>query len=314
MAYANSDLGFVVTRPNNFYAKLDSYNQDTLFGPPVPPIVPSMQYITLPQEHVNYGYDALTHDSDGSRYYSVTAGYGKKCTTFNTAKCPTNQVIGGTGLAPSPAPAPAPMLREGFCHPPSTSQPLNLKKQFADLDLVIYVDGVHCGHCINLKRMLKENDLLGVVELKDINTASYRQELIKLGGQGVPFMKSKRLGTTVTGVPPHMEAVIVMFHEQKPKVPENLASKLKDLKLVVYVSDMCSYCKMYKQFIKDNDLRPFFKIVNVANKEETQNDPFLKTNNLVGYPTTYSCKYKTSFPGVPKNVEHLISLLTNQNN
>ena len=111
MAYSNFDLGWVGTRPNTFYAKLDAYNQDSLFGPPEPPMTPSMQYITLPQEHVNYGYDALTHHSDGSRYYSVTSGYGNKCTTFNTAKCPTNQVIGGAGLAPAPAPAPAPSPR-----------------------------------------------------------------------------------------------------------------------------------------------------------------------------------------------------------
>lgn len=107
MSYSNFDLGQVITRPNNNYARLNAYNQDSLFGPPEPPMTPSMQYITLPQEHVNYGYEALTHDSDGSKYYNVTTGYGGKCTTFNTAKCPTNQVIAPAGV-PAPAPAPTP--------------------------------------------------------------------------------------------------------------------------------------------------------------------------------------------------------------
>lgn len=313
MAYANSDLGFVVTKPSNFYARLNTYTQDYMFGPPLPPVVPSMQYITLPQEHVNYGYEALTHDSNGDRYYNVTSGYGNRCTTFNTAKCPTNQIISAAG-APGPAPAPSPAIREGYCHPtPVKSTPKTLQKQIVELDLVVYVDNKNCGHCRNMKKMMENEDLLELVELKDINNKENRKELLKMGGQGVPFVLSKKLGTNVTGAPPNMVALVAMLHEQKPSVSRSIASQLKDLNLVVYVSDMCSYCKMYKQFIKDNGLRPYFRIVNVSNKDETENDSFLKTNNLVGYPTTYSCKYKTSFPGVPKDVEQIIALLTKQN-
>lgn len=311
----NADLGFVVARPNNFYAKLDTYNQDNLIGPPVPPIVPSMQYITLPQEHVNYGYDALTHDSDGSNYYNVTTGYGNRCTTFNTAKCPTNQIISPAG-APAPAPAPAPahaQVREGYCHPPSQSSPnQNLRSQINDLQPVFFLDIKNCGHCRNMHNMLKQNQVLDLVVIKDINDPKNRQELVKLGGQGVPFIVSKRYGSNVTGVPPNLPALVMTLKQQKPKVSPQLAAQLKDLNLVVYVSDMCSYCKMYKQFIHENGLRPFIRIVNVGNKEETKNDPFLKTNSLVGYPTTYSCKHKTSFPGVPKNVAQIVALLTNQ--
>ena len=113
MSYSNFDLGYVVTRPDNSYARLDAYNQDSIFGPPEPPMTPSMQYITLPQEHVNYGYNALTHNSDGGNYYTVANGYGKPCTTFNTAKCPTNQIIAPAG-APAPAPAPGPAPMEGY--------------------------------------------------------------------------------------------------------------------------------------------------------------------------------------------------------
>ena len=312
MAYVNQDLGFVVTRPNNFYAKLDTYNQDSLIGPPVPPIVPSMQYITLPQEHANYGYDALTHHGDGSNYYSVTTGYGNKCTTFSTAKCPTNQIISPAG-APAPAPAPAPAVREGFCQPSSGES--SLKKKIAQLDLLIYVDTENCGHCQNMKKMLRQHGVLDVVQLKEIKIQSHREELLKMGGQGVPFIHSRRTQTSITGVPPNLEGMIVMLKQQEknPKVSAQTEKQLRDLKLIVYVSDMCSYCKMYKQFIQEQGIRHLVKIVNVANKDETENDPFLKTNNLVGYPTTYSCKYKTSFPGVPKDIDQIIALLSNQN-
>lgn len=313
MSYVNADLGYIVTKPSNIYAKLDSYNQDNLIGPPEPPVTPSMQYITLPKDHVNWGYDALTHDSDGNGYYSVTAGYGNRCTTFNTAKCPTNQIIGPAG---APAPAPAPAVREGFCmmeKKKMTSR--TIKDQVKDMNLVIFVDNENCNHCRNFRRMLNEEGVLDVVELKDINVRQNRDQLRRNGGQGVPFIVSKTTKTSVTGLPPNLASMLTALqNQQQPSAVSNRhAQALKDLRLVVYVSDRCSYCRMYKEFMAKNGLRPYIKIVHVENKEETDNDPFLRTNRLVGYPTTYSCKYKTSFPGVPKSVDHLISLLTTQN-
>jgi len=114
MAYAiSSEPGSALTRPNNVYVQLDRYNENSIIGPPVSPLIPSMQYIQLPLEHTGYGYDALSHDNDGVGYYSVTSGYGNKCTSFATAKCPRNEIIGvhrRGGPAPAPAPGPAPPL------------------------------------------------------------------------------------------------------------------------------------------------------------------------------------------------------------
>jgi glutaredoxin len=94
----------------------------------------------------------------------------------------------------------------------------------------------------------------------------------------------------------------------------HLAKQLKELDLVVYTTDSCHYCKLYKQFIYRNGLRPYIKLVDINNKEDTSNDDFLRTNQLSAYPFTYSKAMRTSFPGLPKDVNEIIVFLTTQNN
>jgi hypothetical protein len=200
----NSDLGWIGTRPSTFYAKLNTYNQDNLFGPPINPIVPSMQYITLPQEHVNYGYDALTHHGDGNNYYSVTTGYGNKCTTFNTAKCPTNQIIGGAGAVPAPAPAPS-VVREGFQQNPS------LNSQLKNLDLVVYtMEG--CGYCTQYKSMIHNSGHANVFRMVNINNpreAANDKFLQQTPLQGFPTTYSKSKNKHFLGVPSNLEEIVI---------------------------------------------------------------------------------------------------------
>ena len=321
----SSELGAIVTKPNNVYAQLNNYNENSVWGPAISPIVPPMQYITLPHEYDNYGYNALSHDYDGIGYYNVETGYGKRCTSFHLAQCPRNEPIKPPAFMVSTRP---PALRESFS--------LEKKKQVDDtlraLNLVVFVDTKNCPHSQTLINLLKNNGVINLVTIKEISSTQNRNDLLSSGGTGVPFTKSKTTGASVTGAPPSLDVFIKALAKQQPSVAPvrqvvpiepvvsstktnfspQVAKQLKDLDLAVYVSYSCHYCTLYKQFIERNGLRPYIQIKDLSNKEEVASDPYLQTNSLPAIPFTYSRKYKTSFPGVPKSINEILALITTQ--
>jgi glutaredoxin len=326
----SAELGAVVTNPKNGYAQLDSYNLKSIWGPPISPIVPPMQYIQLPHEYNNYGYNALSHDYNGVGYYTVESGYGKKCTSFHMAQCPNNEPI--RPPAPPIVSTPPPMVREPFTM--EKKKPLN--ETIQDLGLVVYVDAQNCPHSQTILSMLRQNGVLDCVRVKDISNMENRNELMKNGASGIPFIKSTTLGTSITGAPPSAEMLIKALAKggslNKPhaiqaadqgtdSIHPNLARQLQDLDLVVYTSDSCHFCVMFKAFIKKSGLSPYFKIIDLTNKEHVANDPFLQTNQLPAIPFTYSRRYKTSFNGMPSSankgsvadtVQEMVNVLTTQ--
>lgn len=318
----SAELGAVVTNPKNGYAQLDTYNLKSVWGPPVSPIVPPMQYVQLPHDYNNYGYNALSHDYNGVGYYTVESGYGKRCTSFHLAQCPSNEPI--KPPAPPMFSTAPPMMREAF----TMEKKKPLKHTIENLGLVAFVDVKNCPHCQSFMNLLQNNDLLDVVAVKDITNPSYRNELAQYGANGVPFIKSTELGTSITGAPPTIEALIKALDKKTTTTngsasdlsPE-LAKQIKDLDLTVYTSDSCHFCVMYKAFIEKSGLRPYVKIIDLTNKEEVVKDPYLVTNELPAIPFTYSKTLKTSFPGLPRSankgsqsesVQEIITLLTSQ--
>lgn len=318
----SAELGAVVTNPKNGYVQLDSYNLKSVWGPPISPIVPPMQYIQLPHEYNNYGYNALSHDYNGVGYHTVESGYGKRCTSFHVAQCPNNEPIKPPALPI--VSTPPPMLREAFTM--EKKKPLN--ETIKNLDLVVFVDTKNCPHSQTMMSLLQQNNLMDCVNVKDISNPEYRVELMKNGANGVPFVKSSRMGTSITGAPPSVEMLIkaldkksVATKNEQPTIHPQLAKQLKDLDIVVYTSDSCHFCVMYKAFINKAGLRPYLKIVDLTNKEQVVKDPYLQTNQLPAIPFTYSCKQKTSFPGLPSSankgsypeaIQEIITLLTSQ--
>lgn len=317
----SAELGAVVTNPKNGYAQLDSYNLKSIWGPPVSPIVPPMQYIQLPHEYNNYGYNALSHDYNGVGYYTVETGYGKRCTSFHVAQCPNNEPI--KPPAPPIVSTPPPMMKEAF----TMEKKKSMNETVRGLDLVVYVDMKNCPHSQSILSMLKQNNLLDCINIKDINNPEGRNALMKNGANGVPFIKSNTMGTSITGAPPNVEMLIKALEKKGvaadhgSTIDPALAAQLKDLDLVVYTSDSCHFCVMYKSFINKAGLRPYFKIIDLTNKEQVVKDAFLQTNQLPAIPFTYSRRYKTSFPGLPSSankgsvvetIQEIINVLTSQ--
>lgn len=296
----SAELGAVVTNPKNGYAQLDTYNLKSVWGPPISPIVPPMQYIQLPHEYNNYGYNSLSHDYNGVGYYNVETGYGKRCTSFHLAQCPNNEPI-KPPAAPIVSTPPPMMIKESF----EMEKKKPLTDTIRNLNLVIFVDLKNCPHSETLLQLLRNHNLMDCVKVFDINQPTYRNELMKNGANGVPFIRSMSMNTSITGAPPTMDILIKALDKKKisnhePSLNNELARQLKDLDISVYTSDSCHFCVMYKAFIEKAGLLPYMKIVDLTNKEQVVNDPYLQTNQLPAIPFTYSKKYKTSFPGLPR--------------
>lgn len=316
----SAELGAVITNPKNGYAQLDSYNMKSVWGPPVSPIVPPMQYIQLPHDYNNHGYNALSHDYNGVGYYTVESGYGRKCTSFHMAQCPGNEPV-RPPAAPIVSTAP-PMMREAF----TLEKKKPLRGTIEDLDLVVYVDTKNCPHSQSLLNLLRQEGVLDCVAVRDISNPAHRNELAQNGANGVPYTRSKTNGTSITGCPPNADMLVRALEKRTtggsgPTIHPQLARQLKDLDIVVYTSDSCHFCVMYKAFIEKAGLRPYFKVVDLTNKEQVVKDPYLQTNQLPAIPFTYSNKLKTSFPGMPRTankgsysetIQEIITLLDSQ--
>lgn len=77
--------------------------------------------------------------------------------------------------------------------------------------LKIYVTE-SCGHCQNLKSMLRAQGLTNFVTFVDVNTSDGKKEYDKLGEKGVPVIKSKE-GNIVVGYN-HMEELLQKLNIQ----------------------------------------------------------------------------------------------------
>jgi len=278
-------------QPNNVYKKLENYNIDSLIGPPISPIVPSMQYITLPKEHDNFGYEALSHDYNGVGYYDINTAYGKSCTTFNLGKCPSNRVI-PSGTAPAPAPAPAPMMiREGF--QPSVEQAIR------GMDITMYYDS-KCPHSNQALKLLSQNKIVQYIRLKEVKDASVLEEAKKQNCVGVPFFVSHKTGKTFTGSPADLSSLIsVLSGSVNPSSPQELIQKIKDLQITVFTMDGCIYCVKYHNLMKELGLVDVVTFKNIMHKDALDSLKHMTNEKPDGFPFTVSAKTLKSFKGYP---------------
>ena len=104
--------------PSTEYTNLQNYYKGSQFGPKLPASVPSNGYPTILKQGNEFGYEALTHDTDGNNYYNVEKAYGNSCQPkYYVAKCPENKFLrpfvpdGNSVVGP---PTPCPVKTEGI--------------------------------------------------------------------------------------------------------------------------------------------------------------------------------------------------------
>ena len=111
--------------PSSEYTHLNTYYKGSQFGPKLPASVPSNGYPTILKQGNEYGYEALTHDTDGNSYYNVEKAYGNNCQPkYYVAKCPENKFIrpfvpdGNTSMngPPTPCPVKTQPIAEGYMY------------------------------------------------------------------------------------------------------------------------------------------------------------------------------------------------------
>ena len=306
MSFSSMEYNNNLTSPSNEYGTPSMYN--TLIAQKLPPTVPSMQFPTVLDQNpqVPYGYDALTHDGDGTAYYTVNKAYGNACNpSFSVVKCPSNKFIRHFQPGPQQFVSPAPsaacevqteFVSEGF----STDVVETVKK----LKITFFYDPKSCPHSLKAYKALV--DAIGtqnlhdssVISVKNIREKSNEQEMTNLGGYALPFFFSATTNNSVTGFVP----VNVLLEELGKPVKEGFDKpphyqELQNLHVTVYVMKGCHFCSKIEKM-----LEPYKSIVTFKEASQFPNE----VKGFRGFPTSVSATTKGTYIGLPRSLEDFI--------
>jgi glutaredoxin len=298
--YSSPEYNNNLTSSYNDYNTPSKYN--TLFAKKLPPTVPSMNFPVILEQSNIYGYDALTHDSDGTTYYDVSSAYGKSCNpNYYVAKCPNNKFIrsflnGSEGVVtPSACPINNELVSEGYAASP------DMMNQIKNLNLVFYFD----KNCDFSKKTYQAfvsaigaDNFNKFVLLKDIADANNEQELTNFGGYAVPFLVSRATNNTVTGYMP-LQQIISTLSQQNASQDVEMIQKLG---LVVYTMDNCMYCNKLKELLQD-----YATFITYKNGLSPENQK--EVSNVQGFPYIVSTLTGKNMTGLPTSVQQLINTL-----
>jgi len=280
---------------------------------------PSMRYPTLLKPGDNFGYDALTHDSDASGYYTIQSAYGKTCEPqYYVGTCPSNHFHSPFPPSSSSS-SPSFPLRESF-QLPSIENDL---KESGNLAPVIYMYvSTNCEPSMRALTEYKEHPLFqSMFHLFNIDVDPMYKESIKdLGGFATPFFYDPLHKKSVTGYFPLHDLLHQLcssssssaasvkegFSDRTASVskskhvllslPSDLESKLKELKIRVFTTN-CPYCDKLKKL-----LEPYKKYVTYVDRR----DPETKKKRIRAFPTLYSDKTKKFFIGFNADLPKII--------
>lgn len=154
-----------------------------------------------------------------------------------------------------------------------------------------------CPHCVNAKKALQNH--ISQIELKNLKNKKNYQEFIELGGRGVPLFVSKKTHKTFSGNPQTFTNLISKLNVGAPQ-------KLKDLKVKIFVSDSCGYCKKLKQMLQhSNEIRN----VRIISLSDSAYQKEASSYKIDGYPFIVSEKTGKFMLGAPPSVASMISAL-----
>lgn len=298
--------------PYTDYTHLDEYYKGSQFGPKIPATVPSMAYPTLLEQGNPYGYDVLTHDTDGNNYYNVEKAYGSSCQPkYYVAKCPDNNFLRPFVPenprfhdAPTPCPVKNEPVSEGYTPPPDVVEHLRA------LEVVFFYDG--SGRCKPSLDAIKayERQLGGVslqtvfLALKDIQHYHHKRELTDFGGTATPFFFSRKTGHSITGFVPTLEEIIrgLSGHVKESFQHGDVHNRLRNLDITIYVMRGCVFCDKLKKLLEDAKAA---HLVHFADAHDPKHQKDIL--HVQGFPHYKSAKTGRSSTGYPGSLEKLIS-------
>lgn len=171
-----------------------------------------------------------------------------------------------------------------------------VKENFEESDIHMYFQD-SCPHCINAKQALSKD--LSKIKLYDLKIKKNYDEFSKLGGRGVPFFVNTRTKKTFSGNPGSYSNLV-------KQLGISSSPTLKDLKIKIFVSDSCGYCKKLKQMLSSSNNLKNVKIISLSDSDyESQAKPY-KFN---GYPFIVSETTGKHILGAPPSIQNLIQAL-----
>lgn len=158
-----------------------------------------------------------------------------------------------------------------------------------------------CPHCVAAKKALaKELSSKRIIEHNLKNKKEY-DEFIKLGGVGVPFFVSKTTRQTFSGNPKTFDVLL-----KKLNTPATKSSSLKDLRVKIFVSDSCGYCKRLKQMLSSTHNLKNVALISTSDSAFERESKKYKFN---GYPFIVSETTGKHILGAPPSIEKMIMAL-----
>lgn len=282
------------------YTNLANYLEGQQFGPKSSVPTPDMAYPILPENRVNYGYKALTHDSTPyTGYYNIESGYGSqtKCTTFNFGSCPSN-----TYVRPYAPPAPV-APKEGFQFG-GNAQSGTLKTNLKDLQIVMFTQD-NCKFCtqaltdMDLKKNCPNLKILNIKDKKNLDV------FLGYGGQGVPFFVAQKTGKTFTGHPKTLSTLVSSLEmSSMPTETNDVRAILKGMDVKVLLDRKCGYCKKLKSLLEQNNVSDV--VVMYWTSDPSAKDVFGKLT-IDGVPVIYSATTGKHIVGAPGSLSQLIN-------
>lgn len=155
-----------------------------------------------------------------------------------------------------------------------------------------------CPHCVNAKQALAKELSSRRIIAHDLKNKKDYDEFIKLGGTGVPFFVSKTTHQTFSGNPKTFDMLLKKLNK-KP-------ASLKDLRVKIFVSDSCGYCKRLKQMLSSTHNLQNVELISTSDSAFEKESKKYKFN---GYPFIVSETTGKHILGAPPSIEKMMTAL-----
>jgi glutaredoxin len=163
-----------------------------------------------------------------------------------------------------------------------------------------------CPHCSNAKKALEKQ--LSGMELKDLKIKSNFTEFQRNGGRGVPYFVSKSTGKSFAGNPGTFGNLLVKLGlDDGSKSSQGTSHySLRDLKVKIFVSDSCGYCKRLKQLLNTTNNARNVRVISLSDSDYQREASKYKFS---GYPFIVSETTGKTILGAPPSIDKLVSAL-----